>query len=180
MSDEALFTAVRAALLAGLPNVTGAPDDIAVKQSGQPDSTGADSGPTVYMAHLGDKPRGSPARTYEYREETEDYRATLRQKYETTLQISGVLVQTSEAGGWTAADLANAARMILQTDRALESLRAAGYGVQRMGDVRNTQFKNGSDAFEYDPNFDFVLTREQTTFDTTPGAVATELRVVSV
>lgn len=176
MRDVEIYTAVRAALLAGFADGTfGA---VEVLQRGQGVTIGAETGPAVYMQIIASPRIGWPVRSEIWNAETFDFDHQERQQMEAHVQISALLRDGQDEV--SALDLLNRASMVLQGLPALASLRAAGAGVLRVSDVRNPMFTNGQAQFEYDPNFELVLTHEQITLTKTPGAVATDVRVVSI
>lgn len=176
MRDVEIYTAVRAALLAGFEGWPFGP--VEVLQRTQTATVGAETGPVVYMQIIGAYRYGSPSRSEIWDAELGEFIHREVQKMETTVQLSALYRDGADEA--TAADVAQMAAMIVNGLPAMTSLRAAGAGVLRATQVRNPPFTNGQDTVEYDPNFDLVLTHEQTTLTRTPGAVATDLRVVSV
>lgn len=156
--------------------------DVAVKQNYQPERTGADSGPTLYLVKLFDRRLGSPQRST-----APDPDAPLGvirrevQWYESTFQATGIFKQTAEdTDGLTASDVANLGAAIMQMEATMDALRAAGLAVLRVTTVRNPQFVNGGDEFEASPSFDFILTHEQITLSKTAAAASTDFRAYPV
>lgn len=96
---------------------------------------------------------------------------TETQIYESTFQATAIFKQTpDDVDGCTAADIANRAAQVVQSDWGRDQLRQAGIGVLRVTTIRNTWFVDGSDQHEASPSFDFTLTHKQVTV-TKIGAV---------
>lgn len=152
--------------------------DIGALQAEQPTAQGAATGPALYLTKLGDRPLGSPERTTS--PDPDNVLGVIRreaQVYLTTFQATGVFKQEAgDVAGFTASDVANLGRAILQMEATMDRLRAAGLGMLRPGDVRNPYFVNGEGNFEASPSFDFTLTHEQVTFSKTPAATVTAFR----
>lgn len=171
MTDRELFTLLKALLDASWSVVyPDDPDPPMVLQAWQPDAQGIASGPALYLAKIGDRRYGSPSRTTE--PDPDDVNGVIRietQVYESTFQVMGIWERTEDPP-YTASDLTNRAAAVLQSDYGLDHLRAGGAGMQRITDVRNPKFVNGSDEYEASPNFDFVLTHKQVTLTKNPAA----------
>lgn len=173
MNDAAIFTAVKGLLDTAWPIIY--PDDVAplVAQAWQPQAEGIATGPAIYFSKVFDHRHGSPKR-----DSTPDpdniYKVIRRelQQYETTLQFMGIW----EDGALTAADILNNAAAVLQSDLGLDTLRAAGLGVQRVTTVQNPKFVNGSDEYEASPSFDCVVTHTQVTLTKAPAVTAYDFR----
>lgn len=157
-------------------------DDVTVKQGYQPETIGANQGPTLYLAKLFDRRIGHVKRKdEEFNPVTGLITHEERQWYESTFQAMAIYPQiAADETGWTPSDLANIGAAIIQSDEAITALRAVGLGVLRVAEVRNPRFTNERDQFDAAPSFDFILAHEQVTLTTTPAAIATELRVERV
>jgi hypothetical protein len=150
-----------------------------VAQAWQDHAEGIATGPAVYLAKIGDYRLGAPKRdTIPDPDNVNEVIRRETQVYETTFQAMGIWSAPDAA--LTAADLANRAAAILQSDLGLDFLRAADVGILRVGQVRNPKFVNGADEYEASPSFDFVLTYKQVTLTKHPAAVVDGLRVYPV
>lgn len=184
MNDLALFTAVRAALLAGLAD--NGQSAVPVIQLDQPTLQGRPSGPALLFQKIG----GDRRYGWVKREDVPDpddadvmiHRET--QFYESTLQVEALGPPATSDGTAlptsTASDLVNLAAGILQGDKAMAALRVLGIGVLRVGAVRNPFMKNDRDQYEAVPSFDLVVTHEQIMLSTTPTATVGELIMARV
>lgn len=146
MDDEALFTAVRSALLVGTADrglmVT-------VWQADNPTTQGRTSGPTIWLHRaMGDRRYG-----WTRRADDADGVQQEEQLVETTLQIN-TLDPSPDA---YPSDLGNVAIDILQGGVALTALRAAGLAVLRITDLRTPAVRNDQQEFEVTPGFDVTL-----------------------
>jgi hypothetical protein len=94
------------------------------------------------------------------------------QQYETTLQFMGIW----RHGALEAADILNRAAAVLQSDLGLDTLRAAGLGVQRVTTIRNPPLNDDFDEYEAAPTFDCVVTHTVETLTKAPAVTATGFR----
>lgn len=179
MRDLELFTAVRAVMLAGY--VAQGRGDVAVKQSYQPTTIGADEGPTLYLSKLFDRPVGHPHRVTSPDPDTLEMILTETQVQERHFQATAVYRPNETGAGWSASDIANAGRAWLGSDRARGLLLAEGLGILRVAQVQNPKSLNGAEQYEAFPSFDFVLIDEDVLITGLPAIVGTpELRVARV
>jgi hypothetical protein len=143
--------------------------DVVVKQSNQPTQQGINSGPTVYFFKVGDKRYGYLRRDDEWDENDNLMVHTEMQYYETTFQISALVMQNPKTPyQYTASDLINQAAAILQSDNTISTLEASDVGILRIGEIRNPYFLDDRDQFEAVSSFDFVLTHNQTIISSQP------------
>lgn len=178
MLDNAIFTAVRAALLAGYALQPAPGPTVQVIQDYQPDHQSAPSGPALLLHMLPDRWVGSPLRKDIYDGVSGDFRHEERQEIAATIQATGIFRQTaSDTTGWTAKDVATIGAMILQSDATMAQLRAAGLKLERVTQVRNPFMTNDRQEYEAVPSFDFVLTHTQTNVTRNPAFTAEELRI---
>ena len=49
----------------------------------------------------------------------------------------------------------------LQSEKCIETMAAAGYGILRIGEMRTGYFFNENDVYERQPSFDFTINRKQ-------------------
>ena len=135
---------------------------VKVQQSNQPTMQGINTNPTVYFYKIGD-------RRFGWRK-GEDVWDTINsimvhtelQYYETTFQISALVLQSPKnPSQYTASDLVNEVAAILQSDNTIQTLEAQSVGILRVTDVRNPYFMDDRDNFEASPSFDFTLTHQQ-------------------
>jgi len=138
----------------GYPNVT-------VKQNYQPTQQGVNTGPTVYFNKISDRRYGFLKREDVYNTNTNQMVHTESQWYETTFQISALVIQDPKNISYTASDLVNIVAMIMQSDATRIALLNGGAGIYRITDVRNPYFLDDQDRWEASPSFDFTLTHEQ-------------------
>lgn len=160
MLERAIYTLVRAALLAELP------PGVAVEQRNQPLTNGVNTAPTVFMQTI------IPARRIGWlgrRETGEDMLHEETQWLETTLQIGALAwVAPDDDASPTAMDLCRMAADILQGDKGMDLLGAHRVRPLRIGEVRVTYFVNDRDQFEANPSFDVVLSHVQIRQSVTP------------
>lgn len=178
MLDNAIFTAVRAALLAGYALQPAPGPAVQVMQSNQPTHQAAPSGPALLLFMLPDRWVGSPLRKDTYDGVAGNFVHEEQQVVAATIQATGIYRQTAaDTTGWTAKDVATIGAMILQSDATMAQLRAAGLKLERVTQVRNPVMANDRQEYEAVPSFDFVLTHTQTNVTRNPALVAEELRI---
>ncbi|HZZ80033.1 MAG TPA: hypothetical protein VFE62_16085 [Gemmataceae bacterium] len=159
---------------AGIPNTP-------IAQSFQPTQQGANSGPTIYLQKLFDQRYGSTERTDVWDEPNSQIVHTEIQQYETTFQLSAEAQQNpATPTQMTASDILNFAASILSSDPAIQTFEAQGIGIYRITQVRNPAFRDDYEQYEFNPNFDFVLTHKQIITTSTPVAQTIELQVKEV
>ena len=184
MRDYDLFAAVVAVLRAGMAMDAAT---LYVGQNNQPRTAGRPDRRALLLDKIGPDHRYGHVK----REDVPDPLNPLQmihretQIYETTIQVSTLAKPPPVTGALdvnepTAADLANQAAAVMQSDATIVALRTLGIGILRITDVRTPHFRNDRDQFEAAPNFDFVLTHKQITVTTTPAAIVGELVVARV
>jgi hypothetical protein len=154
---------------------------VTVKQSNQPTLQGANTNPTVYFYKLFDKRYGFLRRDSTWNEDAEIMTHTEDQMYETSFQISAMVMQNPNTPyQYTASDLVNEVAAIMQSDSTRETLAASSVGILRVMEVRNPYFKDDYDKFEAFPSFDFTLTHRQTRVSTDPVIESVEFDIYRV
>lgn len=162
------------AAAAGIPTVL-------YKQSYQPTKQGANSVPTCYLNKLFDEVYGSPLRLDQWNEDKTEITHTESQQYATHFQLTALAYQDpSDVNSKTASDILNLSRYTLQSDVGIQSFQAAGVGIQRVTQVRNTPFLDEHNNWEYQPSFDFIITHKQTITSTTPVIKSTDIEIYEV
>lgn len=157
MTDNQLFALLFPAINNGLfaRGITG----VTVMQGEQPTRQGAPTAPTVYLTKLPDVPVGHTKRDSVWDREASVMRHVEEQVYETSFQVTAWAIQNpTNLTALTAADLAKAVRAIMQSSVVLDLLNAAGVGILRINEIRNTPFVDDKARNEYSPSFDFTLT----------------------
>ncbi len=125
----------------------------------QPTQQGIPTGPTVYFYKVADRRYGFLQRTDVWDAMTSTMIHTEFQPYETTFQISTLVLQSPlTPNAYTASDLASEVAAIMQSDNTREILYNNDIGILRVTDISNGYFVDDKDNFEASPNFDFVLT----------------------
>lgn len=154
---------------------------VKVKQSNTPGTIGADTGPTLYLSKIADRPRGFPKRSSAPQLPDYEMVHTETQKFETTFQATAILQQPEgpTVNTRTASDLANFARLVVAGDGFRAALKALDCGVLAPTDIRNPYELNGGDQFEAFPSFDFVLTHDRKLVTVVPAIVGPPELIVS-
>lgn len=133
----------------------------------QPTQQGIPTGPTVYFYKIGDHRYGFLERTDAWDPINDVMVHTEVQLYETTFQISTLVIQNPETPNeYTASDLANEVAAIMQSDNTLNLLYNNGIAILRVRDISNPYFTDDKDIFEASPSFEFTLTHSQTRVST--------------
>lgn len=165
---------------AGIPNVDGGPG-VLVYQANQPTQQGVPSTPGAFLYIISHKPTGFPSKTNVWDEVNSVMVHTELQQYETTFQISFLSTQDpNQTTQYTAGDLANLFRYILQSDATIMQLEANNVGILRVTDVRNPYFDDDRGRFEASANFDFVLTHKQIVSGNIPVLQSEEIDIYQV
>lgn len=165
MLEQALFTLMRATLLAELPA------GVKVLQKNNPISVGVPTGPTVYMEMV------IPGRRVGWLSRQDRLRLDLiafdheeLQWLETTLQISALAPY--KEGQPTASDYAAMAAQILQGDRGLAAMAVQRVRPLRITDSRTVHFINDAQQYQANPSFDIVLSYVSLRTSETPAVGA--------
>lgn len=175
MNEKALGILIRRELLAGLARygVT----DLPVKQGYQPTTQGRVTR-CLYFWALPDTPEG-----WQYTARSTDPDTLLMTTKETQIIASsyqiGALVpdDPTNLAQKTAKDLTVLARMVVQSQPFIKALTAENVGVRRPSDVRNPQFVNDRDQYEFNPSFDFTVTHKQVIIQSTDSIDRIELNI---
>ena len=155
--------------------------DVVIKQAYQPTQQGINTVPTVYFYKIGDKRYGTHEITDVWNEGDEEEVHTESQQYETTFQISALVLQdVNNTNSYTASDLVNRVSYIMQSDATLATLWAQNVGILRVTDVLNPYFMDDRDQFEASPSFTFTLTHLQTISNIVPVVELKDEIVVSI
>jgi hypothetical protein len=170
MTDNELFTVVRSAIRLGL--AARGLNGWSVPRKYQPHQQGANSGPSVYLSKVTDKRHGSPRQVNEWDEAAQEMRTTDVQQWETTLQVSVLVDESTDPNALTPSDAATMVCDIMQTESGLASLRALGVGVLRVGVVGNSYNVNDRNQYAADPSFDLVVTHRRSFQAVAPYAVS--------
>lgn len=114
-------------------------------------------------------------------EVTETFTHTEVQPTEYHIQLTGYakpLPAPAALPPMTPGDIAKLGARILRSDAGRQQLRALGFGIERITDVRQPYQKDESDQFTANPSFDFVLTFNQaeTTLQPTVDEFALRIR----
>lgn len=173
LTDSAIFAAVITTLNSGLASrgVT----NVQVQQWYQPRITGAPNGYALLLSNISDHDYGFLGRYNSggvYGTATPKTHTEI-QATEITLQCTGSVRQPALPAPTlplSSGDLAKIARRILMSDSGRQELRALGFGIERVIDVRQPHFKDESDQFEQIASFDFTLAFNQVEETTVPVA----------
>lgn len=145
---------VCAAMLAtefGLPTIP-------VVQKDQPTQQGTNTAPTIYFQKLFDVPRGQPQIGFEQDPDTKEYFEVMRQLVETHFQISGLYWQDPEKQVVnTASDMVVGVHDYFMFPSIRQNMANSNVRILRVDQVRNPPFENDEHKFEYQPNFDIIL-----------------------
>lgn len=175
MNEKALSALIRKELLAGLARygVT----DLPVKQGYQPTTQGRVTR-CIYYWSLPDAPEG-----WQFTARTTDPQTLLMTTKETQLIASSFQIgalcpdDPAQINQRTAKDLTVLARMVVQSQPFIRAMHRADVGVRRPTDVRNPQFVNDEDQFEYSPSFDFTVTHKQVIIQSTDSIDKIEVNI---
>lgn len=143
----------------------------AVVQKNQPTEQGVSSAPTIFFEKLFDEKYGWPGTCLVYNETTKQYDETETQLYATTFQISAWVRQDpNNLALPTASDVANYVARYIASRHVAFIFQQSQLGILRVSQVRNPYFKDDSDRYEANPNFDFVITHANPVVFEVPAA----------
>jgi hypothetical protein len=143
-----------------------------VLQKNNPTLEGIPAAPAIFFEKLFDHAYGWPIDSFTYNEPPVDnFSDNSMQLYETTFQISALVIQDPEDLTLpTASDVANYIKMWLTHPVTLQTFRSQNVGLLRVTQIRNPYFEDDRHRFEAHPNFDLVLTHDNTLTLTVPAA----------
>ena len=174
MNEKALDTLIRAELLKGLARY--GVMDIPVKQGYQPKTQGR-LDKCIYFWALPDIPEGWQYRKHKA-DEAGQISTTETQIIATSYQVGALIPDDpSDASQKTAKDITVLARMVVQSQPFVIAMTKAGVGVRRPSEVRNPQFVNDQDQYEFQPSFDFTVTHKQVIIQLTDSIDSTEFNI---
>jgi hypothetical protein len=160
MQDNAIFEilipAINSAIIA--MGYTG----VIVKKANQPTQQGINTGPTVYIFKVSDHRYGFLSRTDAVDPDSTGMIHTEQQTYETTFQISALVIQNPKNISYTASDLVNVVASIMQSDSMRQILFNSQIQILRITEVANPYFLDDMDRYESGAFFRFTLTHQQT------------------
>ena len=174
MNEKALDKLIRAELLKGLARygVT----DMPVKQGYQPTTQGR-LDKCIYFWALPDIPEGWQYRKHKA-DEAGQISTTETQIIATSYQMGALIPDDpSDSIQKTAKDMTVLARMVVQSQPFVIAMTKAGIGVRRPSEVRNPQFVNDQDQYEFQPSFDFTVTHKQVIIQLTDSIESVEFNI---
>lgn len=175
MKQKALNALIRAQLLAGLARY-GVPA-IPVKQGFQPTTQGRVPRCVYYWA-IDDTPEGAQYTDHVTDPNTLQLTTAETQIWATSFQI-GALIPDDPADDsqLTAKDVTTILRQIVVSQPFVAALTAQNIGVRRPTPIRNPQFLNEQNQFEYNPSFDFTVTHKQVIIQLTDSIESVEFNL---
>jgi hypothetical protein len=133
--------------------------DYPVIQKNQPTQEGIPVNPAVFFEKLFDHPYGYTSHELDYNNDMASFSETTTQVYETTFQISALVIQNpSDLTLPTASDVVNYVKMFIATPTIRQIFMAQNVGLLRVTQVRNPYFEDDRHRMEAHPSFDIVLT----------------------
>jgi len=176
MLDNPLITLLIATIIAGeaVAGIAGTP----IQQAFQPTQQGVPFEPYAFMYKVDDKPLGHTERSDKYNSDTGIIVHTETQDYETRMQISALSIQDPDnQTQYTASDILNLIRSILQSDATIQTLEQQGVGMLRVEQVRNASFNNDFGRNEYSPSLDFIVQHKQIITSAAPIVESVEIQL---
>jgi hypothetical protein len=179
MLDNPLITLLIAAITAG--EVAAGIEGLPIAQAFQPTQEGVPTEPSAFLHKVFDHPLGMPERSDVWDSEAETIAHTETQRYETTFQISTLATQDPNAVDsqtqYTASDILNLVRYILQNSTTIATLQAQNVGILKIDQVRNTPFVDDRGRHEFSPSLDFVIEHVQTITSVAPIVSNVEIQL---
>ena len=155
---------------------------VPVVQAYQPTEQGVSTNATVYYYVVSNYRYGyNGVSVSPDNPEPEEMDLIETQYYETTFQISGLVISSpTNTNVYTVFDLVTAQPEILASEYSVTTLQAAGVGILRIIPIRSPNFKDDRQEFEQSPNFDFVLMYKNVNISAIPVIKRVELDVYRV
>lgn len=158
MTDNDLYRLIIPILNTGLQDYGYA--GVRIRQAYQPTQQGVATAPTVYLFKVSDHRYGFLGRSDAW--DGAQMIHTEDQQYESTFQLSALVIQNPANPQYTASDLVNDCAGIMQSDKSRVTLETQNVAILRVMEVRNPYFTDDRDNFEASPSFDFILTYHRT------------------
>jgi hypothetical protein len=138
-----------------------------VLQKDQPTQQGIPTAPTVFFEKLFDNNHGWPMDSNAYQSGPNNFLETETQMVNTTFQISALVIQDpTNLALPTASDVANYMQQYMSARWTIAAFNLQQVGVLKVTSVRNPAFEDDKHRFEYNPNFDFVVTHSRSVSNT--------------
>ena len=178
MKQKELIALVRSELLFGLARygVT----DLPVKQGYQPTAQGRVTR-CVYFWMLPNVKIGAQIRSTVTDPVTLQLRTKETQNWASTFQV-GALIPDDPADDQqqTANDITMLLSQIVVSQPFITALTKQNAGLRDVTPIRNPQFVNEQDQFEYNPSFDFTVTHKQSIMQLTDSIESVEFNILRV
>lgn len=178
MKQKELIALVRGQIVAGLARygIT----DLPVKQGYQPVTQGRVTR-CVYFWMLPTTPIGEQSRSYATNPTTLQLQQTETQNLATSFQIGALIPDDpTDDAQQTAMDITILCHQIVKSQPFIRAMTAANAGIRDVTTIRNPQFVNEFDQFEYNPSFDFTVTHKQSIMQLTDSIDAMEFNLYRV
>lgn len=175
MKQKELIALFRTQLLAGLARygVT----DIPVKQGFQPTTQGRVPR-CVYFWPLSNAPVGAQYREHVTDPQTLKLRTRETQNFASSFQVGALIPDNPEDDAQlTALDITTMCRQIVVSQPFVIAMTAANAGIRDVTPIRNPQFVNEQNQFEYNPSFDFTVTHKQSIIQLTDSIDSVEFNL---
>lgn len=181
ITESQIYKAITDTLDAGLASRGVA--NVAVKQWYQPRLIGAPPGMALLVSNLNGKRYGWLGRRNWWDKETQSEAHTEIQATQSFFQCTASTKQPPSPAPllpYTGGDLAKIAATILASDAGRKQLRTAGFGIERIQEVRQPYFTDESGQFAPVASFDFTLDFNQVETTVQPTITDYELRIKRV
>ncbi len=87
---------------------------------------------------------------------------------ETSFQINALVIQNPNSVSYTASDLVNVVRAIMQSSSTIQTLGQSDVQILRVASITNVPFVDDRGRFEFRPSFDFILVHKMITATAQP------------
>lgn len=179
MNDKALFTLLRSLLLAEFAEQD-VPLPGGVLRANQVERQGTQTAACLYFYKINATRYGFPEVRDVYDAEVGDVVETATQNYRTTLQFEAWVPQANEATERTPADYVELAADLLSLPASIETLQAAGVGLEKIADIRNPYFQDDRNQNSASPSFDVTFTHKRVVVKRRPAVQTIEPGVYRV
>lgn len=178
MNQKELIALVRGQIVDGLARygITNLP----VKQGYQPTTQGRVT-ECVYFWMMPTTPIGEQSRSYATNPTTLQLQQTETQNLATSFQVGALIPDNpSDDSQRTAMDITILCYQIVKSQPFIKAMTDANAGVRDVTSIRNPQFVNEQNQFEYRPSFDFTVTHKQSIMQLTDSIDAMEFNLYRV
>jgi hypothetical protein len=157
--------------------------DLLVKRAYQPSTQSDGDAPRLLLHRVSSRRYGAQGQRL-LRDHRPDGSLRIRERSiwrnEDVYQAVALVNRGPQDSGYTARDVLEHLAEHLQSRAALATLRAAGLGILRIGEVTETPYEDEADVYRFSVGLKFTITYRQTRDREIPAAVTEEFRAYRI